>query len=74
MKKLITLISAIALSSLLLGGCATNRAELPHIPGDVEVKGLEVNINTPWGGTTTVKVDEYKSVKTDTPSEESEAE
>lgn len=46
---------------VLMSGCTTSRGYLPHIPKDVEVTGLEVQINSPWGGTTTVKAESYKS-------------
>ena len=57
MKKLII----VSILALALTGCATPKGYLPHIPKDVEVTGLEVSINSPWGGTTTVKADSYKS-------------
>lgn len=58
MKTKIILLLALASA---LTGCATNKAYLPHIPKDVEVTNLEVNINSPWGGSTVVKAESYKS-------------
>lgn len=60
MKKLIV----ISIVALFFSGCASDRALLPHIPKDVEVTGLEVSVNSPWGGTTTIKVESYKGTGT----------
>ena len=56
MKKLIS----IAVISLFLSGCAT-KTYLPYIPKDMEATNLEINISSPWGGTTMLKCESYKA-------------
>ena len=63
MKK----VAVVFVIAALLGGCASKRAWLPHIPKDMEITNLEININSPWGGSTVVKAESYKSANYDEP-------
>lgn len=41
-------------------GCAAHKSYLPSIPKDVKLTGLDISVNSPWGGTTSIKAEAYE--------------